>query len=304
MDPITLNKLLSVADGIERERTGNQISLDTLYAIVDSLGKIKRLKRRVRDILRVLNEAKWLKQSSHNPNLLYVHEDFDEFMLAWDSENHLLRMNQCLESYRPYKEFLQCLRGEEKIPIPRRQDSIARRQLGERLARHKITYVAFDTFRAWAVSLGYAYLAPSDRTLYWGGNWVTQSLTLESFRTACLEGYRQTSKTSGFANLGQVADLVCIRLRISFQAFEMQMNQFIENCPGEVKLAPATIRRELSGYSRISSVRPRSEITRERLIAELQGEAQQTHWLEHRFLEDGIRVKGNLVKLIRWEVTT
>ena len=52
------------------------------------------------------------------------------------------------------------------------------------------------------------------------------------------------------------------------------------------------------------SVRPRSEITRERLIAELQGEAQQTHWLEHRFLEDGIRVKGNLVKLIRWEVTT
>ena len=57
MDPITLNKLLSVADGIERERTGNQISLDTLYAIVDSLGKIKRLKRRVRDILRGLKRS-------------------------------------------------------------------------------------------------------------------------------------------------------------------------------------------------------------------------------------------------------
>ena len=81
------------------------------------------------------------------------------------------------------------------------------------------------------------------------------------------------------------------------------MNQFVENYPGEVRLAPATIRRELSGYSQITSVRKRSEIVRERLASELKDNVpRQVKWLEHRYPEDGIRVKGNLVKLIRWEV--
>ena len=304
MDPITLNKLLSVADAIERERTGNQIPLDVLHAIVGNQGKIRRLERRVRDILRVLKEAKWVEQSSRDTDTLSLSEDFEEFIIAWDADDHLLRMNQCLVSYPPYRDYLLCLRREERIPIPRRQDRIARRQLGNRLARYGLTYVAFDTFRAWAVSLGHSYLAPSDRVLYWGGDWGAQGPSLNSFRTACLESYLESEKTSGFANLGQIAHLVCIRLRISFQAFEMKMNQFVEKRPGEVRLAPVTIRRELSGFSRISSVRQRSEVARELLIADLQGESRRAKWLEHRYMEDGIRVKGNLVKLIRWEALT
>ena len=257
----------------------------------------------MRDILRVLKVTNWLYESSQDPKILYLCEDFDRFILAWDSEDHLLRMNSCLARYLPYKNFLECLRDEKSIPVPRRQDRFSRRHLGERLGRHGITYVAFDTFRTWAVSLGHAYLAPFDRTLYWGGDWNAQKPPLENFRTVCMESYCQSSKTSGFANLGHVAHLVCLRLRISFQAFEIKMNQYIESFPGEVRLAPATIRRELSGYSRISSVRPRREITREQRVADLQGcTPLQPNWIEYRHLEDGIRVKGNLVKLIRWEV--
>ena len=82
----------------------------------------------------------------------------------------------------------------------------------------------------------------------------------------------------------------------------MKMNLFVETFPGEVKLAPATIRREVSGHFQITSIRPRKEILRERLSVELQGlTPPQSRWLEHRYLEDGMRVNGKLVKLIRWE---
>ena len=60
MDPITLNKLLSVADAIERNRDGSQLLLDTFYVIIDSQGKVKRFERRVRDILRIFEAAGWL----------------------------------------------------------------------------------------------------------------------------------------------------------------------------------------------------------------------------------------------------
>ena len=305
MDPITLNKLLSVADAIETQREENQIPLNTFYTIVDSQGRIRHLERRVRDILRIFEATCWLTRSSQDLNVLCLTEDFDKFILAWNSREHLLQMNRCLERYPPYNYFLECLRHEESILIPRRQDGgSSRSNLANYLGKkYQISFVAFDTFRAWAASLGHAYLSPFDRTLYWGGDWDAERPTLERFKTACVESYRQTDKTSGFANLGHVAHLVCVKLRISFQTFELRMNQFVETFPGEVRLAPATIRRELSGHSRITSVRPRSEIVRERLVAELQEcETWQAQWLEHRFLEDGIRVKGNLVKLIRWEV--
>ena len=303
MDPITLNKLLSVADAIETQRKESRLPLETFHKIIASLGQVKRLERRVQDILRVVEATGWITRDSKDRDKLCLTEDFLKFMHAWDFGSNLLPLNQGLMNYPPYARFLNCLRNERRIEIPQRQDRDSQRELGRTLKdNYNITLVAFDIFRTWAVSVGHAHVSPFDRSLHWGGDWNEERPSLEQFRAFCMESYCQADKTSGYANLGRVANMVCVNLSISFQAFEIKMNKFIETFPGEIRLAPATIRRELSGHFRITSVRPRKDVIRERLSARLQEcEMGQIQWLEHRYLEDGIRVKGNLVKLIRWE---
>ena len=304
MDPITVNKLLSVADAIETHQVESELSLDTLHKIIDGQGQIKHLERRVRDILRVFEESRWITRNAQNRDILCLTENYHEFIQAWDSGDYLLPMNQGLANYPPYARFLDCLKCEKSIQIPDRQNKESRRNLGRNLKeKYDITFVAFDTFRIWAVSVGRAYRSPFEAMLYWGGDWDAERPSLEHFKAVCRQSYCQTDKTSGYANLGHLAHLVCKKLSISFQAFEMKMNQFVETCPGEIKLAPATIRREVSGHFQITSIRPRKEILRERLSAKLQGiKPPESRWLEHRYLEDGMRVNGKLVKLIRWEI--
>lgn len=304
MDPITINKLLSVADSIETQRTESQLSLDTFYKIVESQGQIKHPVRRGRDILRVFEASRWITRSQQNQDILCLTENFHNFIRAWNSGDYLLPMNQGLKNYPPYARFLHCLESEKKIEFPQRQDKEGRMSLGHRLKqRYNITFVAFDTFWTWAVSVGHAYRSPFEEILYWGGEWDEKRPSLERFKTVCRESYCQTEKTSCYANLGILAHIVCKKLSISFQAFEMKMNEFIKTYPGEIKLAPATIRREVSGRLRITSIRPRKEILKERLSTELlQGKVSSPEWLERRYLEDGMRVNGKLVKLIRWEV--
>ena len=306
MDPISVNKLLSVADGIEtHRRCESQLSRDTFHEIIESQGRVKHLERRVRDILRVFVAAKWLTHNDENPRVLGLTENYRTFIDAWDSGPHLLLMNQSLRHYPPYASFLDCLRDKKNISIPKRQETDKRTGLGRSLKdEYGITFAAFDTFRTWAVALGHAYCSPFGDNLYWGGEWDAARPSLENFKNVCIEGYHQADKTSGYANLGRLAHCVCQKLQISFQAFEMKLNQFVENCPGEIRLAPATIRREVSGRFQIISVRPRKEILRERRAAELlpNGKPYQPGWLERRYLEDGMRVNGKLVKLIQWEV--
>ena len=303
MDPITINKLLSVADAIETHRVENELSLDTLHKIINSQGQIKHLERRVRDILRVFEASCWITRNDQNRDILYLTENYYKFIHAWNSGDYLLPMNQGLTNYPPYARFLNCLKHEKSIKIPQRQNKESRKNLGQDLKeKYDITFVAFDTFRTWAVSVGHAYRSPFEEILYWGGDWDAEYPSLERFKAICRESYSQTNKTSGFANLGRLAHLVCKKLSISFQAFEMKMNQFIEAFPGEIKLAPATIRCEVSGHFQIISIRPRKEILRERFSAKLQGiETPRSQWLEHRYLEDGMRVNRKLVKLIQWE---
>lgn len=311
MEPITINRLLSVADAIETCRVVDKLSLDAFYKIVGDHG-VKRLDRRVQDILRVFEVSRWISRSVQNRDILRLTENYDKFINAWNSGDYLLPMNQGLTNYPPYADFLECLKNEQKIKIPQRQDKESRSSLGRELKdKYGITFVAFDIFQTWAVSLGHAYRSPFEAILYWGGEWDAEQPSLESFKVACLESYNCKDKTSGYANLGRLAHCVCQKLRISFQAFEMKMNRFVEIFPGEIKLAPATIRRELSGRFQIVSIRPRKEVLKERLSARLLGEKrpeklrgkkQQPEWIEYRYLEDGMRVNGKLVKLIRWEV--
>jgi hypothetical protein len=310
LDPITINKLLSVADAIETHRVENELSLDTLHKIINSQGQIKHLERRVRDILRIFEASRWITRNNQSRDILYLTENYHKFIHAWNSGDYLLPMNQGLINYPPYARFLNCLKRKKRIEIPQRQDKESRRNLGRDLKeKYDITFVAFDTFRIWAVSVGHAYRSPFEEILYWGGDWNAEYPSLDCFKVVCRESYSQTNKTSGYANLGYLAHLVCKKLSISFQAFEMKINQFIETFPGEIKLAPATIRCEVSGHFQIISIRPRKEILRERFSAKLQGietqgiETPQSQWLEHRYLEDGMRVNRKLVKLIRWEVS-
>lgn len=305
MDPITISKLLSVADAIETHRVENELSLNTFHKIINNQGKIKHLERRVRDILRIFEASHWITRNDQNRDILYLTENYHKFIYAWNSGDYLLPMNQGLRNYPPYARFLDCLKQEEEIQIPQRQNKESRRNLGRYLKeKYDITFVAFDTFRTWAVSVGHAYRSPFEGILYWGGDWNAEYPSLDCFKVACRESYSQTNKTSGYANLGHLAHLVCKKLSISFQAFEMKINQFIEAFPGEIKLAPATIRCEVSGHFQIISIRPRKEILRQRFSDKLQGiETPRPQWLEHRYLEDGMRVNRKLVKLIRWEVS-
>ncbi len=310
MDPITINKLLSVADAIETRRSENHLSLDAFYKIVESQGKVKHLNRRAQDILRVFEASHWIVRSDQNQDILRITQNYDQFIDAWNSGDYLLPMNQGLKNYPPYARFLKCLKQEEKIEIPQRQNRESRRKLGNNLKeKYDLTFVAFDTFQTWAVSVGHAYRSPFEAVLYWGGEWDAERPSLESFKTACWESYNCENKTSGYANLGRLAHRVCQELRISFQAFEMKMKRFVERFPGEITLAPATIRREILGRSQITSIRPRREILSKRLSAKLLGtKPKQPHkrsellWIEHRCLEDGVRINGKLVKLIQWEV--
>lgn len=305
MDPITINKLLSVADAIESHRVENELSLDAFHKIIESQGNIKHLARRVQDILRVFEASHWLARREKDKNMLCLTENFHKFIHAWNSGDYLLPMNQGLKNYPPYERFLNCLECEKEIEIPRRQDKESRKILGQKLKKkYDLTFVAFDTFQSWAVSVGHAYRSPFEEILHWGGEWDVNRPSLERFRMVCKENYNQAHKTSGYANIGLLAHRVCQQLWISFQAFEMKMNEFVKTYSGEIRLAPATIRREVSRPCQITSIRPRKEILKERLSTELlQGiPASSSKWLEHRYLEDGMRVNGKLVKLIRWEV--
>ena len=304
MDPITLNKLLSVADAIDTLRIKNKLQMDAFYKIVESQGKVKHLDRRVRDILRVFETSNWIFPIANDRNILRLTETYDQFIDAWNSGDYLLPMNQGLKNYPPYARFLRCLKEEKKIEIPQRQNKEYRRKLGNDLKeKYNLTFVAFDTFQTWAVSVGHAYRSPFEAIVYWGGEWDVDHPSLESFKTVCQTHYNRAEKTSGYANIGRLAHHVCQELRISFQAFEMKMKRFVGRFPGEITLAPATIRREISGRSQITSVRPRKEILSERFSAELLGnKPPQSKWIEHRYLEDGVRINGKLVKLIRWEV--
>lgn len=305
MDPITVNKLLAVADAIETIRDKEKLSMDSIREIIERQGKIKNPARRVRDIIRIFEASHWLAPSTQYHNILCLTKDFHEFILAWETGDCLLPMNRGLKNYPPYARFLNCLEHEKQIVIPKRQNKESRRILGRDLKeKYDITFVAFDTFRTWAVSVGHAYLSPLGETLYWGGNWDANRPSLECFKMVCEESYHEMLKSSGYANIGHLAHPVCRKLNLSFQAFEMKMNQLIDAAPGEIKLAPASIRREVSGHTPITSIRPRMEIIRERLAAKLRGvEPPRPKWLERRYLGDGMRVSGKLVKLIRWEVS-
>ena len=303
MDPLSLEKLLSIINAVEISRNGEFVTESQFHEIVNEYSRAKDLNRRVQDLLRVLGAMKLLEATKQGK--LRLTSLFSEFVSAWN-ENELLRLNNVLAHYPPYSRFLEALRQEKEIVVPNRENKISRRELGSRLKiAHDLTFVAFDTFRFWSVATGHAYLSPFDDTLYWGGNWNDETPQLDVFELVCRKSFSEVETTSGFANIGRLGDQVCRRLYISYQAFEIKMNLLLKTKPGAAKVATTTIREPSRKY-RIVDLRPRIEVLRENKIAELSGQnANQTsklRWSELRYVEDGIRVNNRLVKLVRWEI--
>lgn len=265
-------------------------------------GRMGPTERRIRDIFRVVRALGWL--SRQGGSSFRVTEEFDRFITAWN-EGDLVCMNQGLLRYEPYARFLECLRAKAAVPLPRRNDKDAKTSLGFALKQaYRITFVAFDSFRFWAAALGQAYLSPLDATLYWGGNWDNKRPLLSVFGKTCRDVYSRVDRVSGYASIGQLADEVCKELQISFQIFERKMRDLAHSEHGLLVLLPSTIRTPSRLYT-ITTLRPRAEVLKEKKAAELLNPslpAAESRWLEHRYLEDGIQIDGQLLKLVRWEV--
>ncbi len=306
MDPLSLDKLLSILDAIEESQTGNELALCSFRRIISEQTDARDLARRAGDVLRLLLSSGWIAPGGIDHGELHLTHQYREFIFAWDSGN-LFKINRAL-TYPPYRRFLLCLSEESAIRIPARSDKAAKKALGTELKKkYDITFVAFDTFRMWAVAVGQAYFSPFEETVYWGGCWDDTQLSLMEFKDACWRGYTEVDKASGYANIGRLADIVCRRLKISFQAFEINLNALIKEEPDLLVVGPATIRQP-SRLFRITTVRPRSAVEKERRAAQFLNDSKngtirpaRPGWLEYRYLEDGVRIGERIVKLLRWE---
>ncbi|MCB0190855.1 MAG: hypothetical protein KDJ65_02825 [Anaerolineae bacterium] len=300
MDPITLEKLLPIADAIEERRENNRIPVLGFEQIIVEQTRAKNLERRSRDILRVVTTMGWI--TNEHTDMLYLTQQYVNFIEAWN-KGDLQSINEALAQYPPYERFLHCLRSEKIISVPKRGDKEARERLKNLLEDYDLTFPAFNTFQYWVVSVGQGYLSPFNESLYWGGDWNDSVPSTGIIKLECRKSYEEIEKTSGYSNIGRVADIVCRELQISFQAFEAKLNNLIIEEPTLVTLAPSTIR-EPSRRFQITTVRPRSKILKEKMAAKLGGNKQpEIQWLERRYVEDGIYVGGKLVKLIRWGVS-
>jgi hypothetical protein len=289
VDPITLNKLLSVGDTLAQDLPGASMPLAHFDAVVSKHSKAKNMRRRAQDILRVCQDLEWVTIEGAQLN---VTEMFRAFVSAWDAGD-LLLIGRALAKYAPYAEFLASLQQKGII-------NLAESDLG----RTKV-FVAFDTFRFWAVACAHAHLSPFDQSLHWGGEWDYESPPLDTVLSSMRDTYGKVEKAGGFADLGRITDSVCRSLHIAFQAFELKVNEMLKTGSVPFVLAPATIRAP-SRLFEIATIRKRSDILRERHPAQLMGHRQSeptTRWLEFRYLEDGLRINGQLMKLLKWEVS-
>ena len=128
MDPITLGKLLSIADAIEERREDNQLASSAFSQIIAAQTRAKDLTRREQDILRILRAMGWIV--SGEARTLCLTQRFTDFISAWN-EGDLLCINKGLANYPPYASFSVCLREEKAIRIPNRDDKEAKEELRE-----------------------------------------------------------------------------------------------------------------------------------------------------------------------------
>ena len=241
-----------------------------------------------------------------------VSETFREYLQAWHATPpDILTMNEHLRRHRDYANFLRALERSIHVNVPTRGGT----ENTEGLERgYYASRSVVRICKGWALPLGQAFIVPAPEDipgvqnpgpgLVIGNNWGEPDKPgMSSFQRALEAAYAKAYKTSGYTNVGRLMPDVCETLTMSYQGFWHTLTRFVRECPGIIKLAPATGRREIDKTLHMTLLRSRLDIQRKRLSAELQGHKPppKPRWTETRYLEDGLLINGVQVKLIRFK---
>ena len=276
MDPIQLPTLLSIID---------RLSTSPAPVTVDNLNLNRNLTTKYfSGIGRVLEK---MGIGLRENGSLVPGADLKEFIEIWDKAD-LLRINAFFCRYPPYNTFIDYLKNEVSITVPPTTNSEARRQIGKQLRKEKIklTFVGIDTFKWWGMAVSQVYVSHiGDRRIYWGG----ENPSLDFFEKSFILHYNNIRPLDGFANVGQLADLVCRDLNISFPHFE---KLFIKLCSLRDFYTTATsLLRLSSSKAQVQTILPRSQAKQKEGSIE---------WIEKRLLEDGVIINGRSVKMVKY----
>ena len=292
MEPITVNKLLSISNDLFLYQENGIVSNNNFEIVVERNYKSKNLDRRVRDVSGIFSNFNFIRKDIGYYNLS---SNFFDFINAWN-ENNLLTMNNCLASYDLYRRFLEVMTEEKQINIPAKNNLNEKKVFTEIFKKkYGINFVIFDTFRYWSLAFGQSYKSPFDDFLIWGGNWSDEEPTLEYFQSVLSEQFKNLKLDSSYVNAGIIADKTCRILNISFQAFEKKLNQFLDLHKGKFVFASITTRYVSKKKSEIITIKSRENVIGENY----RNEVIENEWLEHRDLIDGVKINGKLMRLMR-----
>jgi hypothetical protein len=254
------------------------------------LESLKCTSKRLSEILRVLRGAELVELKDEE---IIKTSDCDIFVKFWDDGN-INGMNEILSRYKPYELFLKFVMNERRIEIPVRNLDEERGKLTARLsetAGFKLTYVAFQTFRYWAMILGQVYISCFEKpAVYWGG----EKTSFNDFKMAVKNAWEQAQGVDGYSHLAIVAEKTCTTLNISFTRFEQLFFEMLKNCLDEVYVSGSALR-PIKRRGQVLMLRPRREVII--LSPTVYGDKP---WITKRYVEDGVLVEGRYMRFIRW----
>ena len=242
-------------------------------------------KRRFAEIGRVLEGLGVARRDGES---LLPGAELNTFARYWECAN-LEGINALFRRYQPYDTFLRLLETQKCIDIPRKTDTRARHQMGAQLRQDKIglTFVAIETFKWWGMAVGQVYLSHiGDGNIYWGG----EKPNIDAFEQSVQLNYKTIRPLDGFANVGQLADLVCRELMIPFIRFESLFAQLCLQRPGY--MTATSLVRTPTSKSTVQTLLPRSQAKQNGFPIE---------WTDKRFMEDGVFINGRSVKMVKFQ---
>jgi len=231
MDPVTISRLL---DSIEAFVYKNQMSK------LEFQHHLRLTPRRCGELLRTLSEMQLVALEDE---MAKATKNFTLLVECWERAD-LSCINTIFKEYSPYARFLKYLEEVQVIKLPH-GDSIEevkanKTELSKQLKKNVgLNFVAFDNLQSWAIALGVAHR--SENSIVWGGN---QSSRIR-FREALLEKYEELRGATGYAQVGLLADEICVKLRMSIPTFREYFRRFYEDnwqsilTSGAVEWAPS-----------------------------------------------------------------
>lgn len=275
MDPVLLPRLFDVLDLLAAKSTPvTRDELDTNKPMT---------KKHFSGIGRVLEGFRVAQRDGES---LVSSADLKIFVDCWEAAD-LEGINTFFCRYLPYATFLQFLRNEGDIYVPPSTSPEARHQMGELLRKNKIklTFVGIDTFKWWGMAVGHVYLSHiGDRKIYWGG----EKPSLDIFEESVISHYKEVEPRDGFVNIGRLADLVCRELMISFNRFEKLFRQLCLQRRGY--MTATSLARAPTSRSQVQTLLSRSQAKRT---------GGQIEWTKKRFMEDGVFINNQSVKMLK-----